>query len=182
MRSSEGIGTTDTVTLELDPAETTLVLGALRSFEYSFGHDEADILRRVQAVLARLTAASGRSEPDRHSPVHPPRRFATVVVALDDDADDNAALVFAQRFAELNGSHVVSVHGEPGRGVPARLVAETARTANADLVIVADDRHAPPAELLAGNAARQLLDLCPCPVLVVPDRTGTARPNGARAT
>ena len=43
-------------TLELDDAELKLLLAALRSYLDDFGHEEADVLRQVKQLLARLQA------------------------------------------------------------------------------------------------------------------------------
>ena len=40
--------------IELTPDEVTLMRSALRSFLDDFGHDEMDVLRRIQALLAKL--------------------------------------------------------------------------------------------------------------------------------
>ncbi|HEX2303586.1 MAG TPA: hypothetical protein VHH57_08215 [Gaiella sp.] len=44
-------------TLELDDDELKLLLAALRSYFDDFGHEEADVLRRVKQLLAKLQAA-----------------------------------------------------------------------------------------------------------------------------
>lgn len=41
-------------TIELTDEELTLLRAALRSFLDDFGHEEADVLRRVKALLAKL--------------------------------------------------------------------------------------------------------------------------------
>ena len=43
-------------TLELDDDELRLLLAAVRSYLDDFGHDEADVLRRVKQLLAKLQA------------------------------------------------------------------------------------------------------------------------------
>ena len=43
-------------TLELDDDELRLLLAAVRSYLDDFGHDEADLLRRVKQLLAKLQA------------------------------------------------------------------------------------------------------------------------------
>ena len=40
--------------IELDEDELRLVLAALHSYHDDFGHEEADVLRRVKALLAKL--------------------------------------------------------------------------------------------------------------------------------
>ena len=44
-------------TLELDDDELRLLLAAVHSYLDDFGHEEADILRRVKQLLAKLRAA-----------------------------------------------------------------------------------------------------------------------------
>jgi negative regulator of replication initiation len=46
-------------TLEIDDEELTLLLAAVRSYLDDFGHEEADVLRRVKQLLAKLQAAHG---------------------------------------------------------------------------------------------------------------------------
>jgi hypothetical protein len=41
-------------TLELTPDELRLVEAALRSYLDDFGHEEADILREIKALLSKL--------------------------------------------------------------------------------------------------------------------------------
>ena len=48
-------------TIELTEDELRLVRSALHSFLDDFGHEEADILRRIKQVLAKLPEAA--SEP-----------------------------------------------------------------------------------------------------------------------
>jgi hypothetical protein len=43
-------------TLELTDHELTLLRAALRSFLEDFGHEEADVLREIKALLAKLPA------------------------------------------------------------------------------------------------------------------------------
>jgi hypothetical protein len=40
--------------IELNPDELKLVRAALRSFLDDFGHEEADVVRQIQALLAKL--------------------------------------------------------------------------------------------------------------------------------
>jgi hypothetical protein len=40
--------------IELDTEELTLVRSALHSFLDDFGHEEIDVVRRIQALLAKL--------------------------------------------------------------------------------------------------------------------------------
>ena len=47
-----------TVQVELTQAELTMLVDALRSFESAFGHDEADVLHAIKALLAKLTAST----------------------------------------------------------------------------------------------------------------------------
>lgn len=43
-------------TLDFDDGEMQLLVAALRSYLDDFGHDEADVLRRVKQLLAKLQA------------------------------------------------------------------------------------------------------------------------------
>jgi hypothetical protein len=44
-------------TIELTDDELRLLLSAVRSYLDDFGHDEADVLRRLKQLLAKLQAA-----------------------------------------------------------------------------------------------------------------------------
>jgi hypothetical protein len=44
--------------IELTPEELTLVREALHSFLDDFGHEEMDVVRRIQALLAKLPEES----------------------------------------------------------------------------------------------------------------------------
>jgi hypothetical protein len=41
-------------TIELNEDELRLVRSALRAFLEDFGHEEADVLRRIKALMAKL--------------------------------------------------------------------------------------------------------------------------------
>jgi hypothetical protein len=43
-------------TLELTPEELRLVHAALKSYLDDFGHEQADLLREIKALLAKLPA------------------------------------------------------------------------------------------------------------------------------
>jgi hypothetical protein len=43
-------------TIELTPEELRLVHAALQSYLDDFGHEEADVLREIKALLAKLPA------------------------------------------------------------------------------------------------------------------------------
>jgi len=45
-------------TIELDPDEVQLMRSALHSFLDDFGHGEEDVLKRIQALLAKLPEES----------------------------------------------------------------------------------------------------------------------------
>jgi negative regulator of replication initiation len=47
-------------TLELDDDELRLLVAAVRSYLDDFGHEEADVLRRVKQLLAKLQAEPAR--------------------------------------------------------------------------------------------------------------------------
>jgi hypothetical protein len=46
-------------TIELTEEELTLVRAALHSYLDDFGHEEADVLRRIKEILGKLPAESG---------------------------------------------------------------------------------------------------------------------------
>ena len=45
-------------TIELTEEELTLVRAALHSYLDDFGHEEADVLRRIKDILAKLPSAN----------------------------------------------------------------------------------------------------------------------------
>jgi signal transduction histidine kinase len=45
-------------TIELTEEELQLALAAVQSYLDDFGHDEADVLRRIKALLAKLQATA----------------------------------------------------------------------------------------------------------------------------
>ncbi len=45
-------------TIELTEAELKLTLEAVKSYLDDFGHEEADLLRRIKELLAKLQAAA----------------------------------------------------------------------------------------------------------------------------
>ena len=53
-------------------------------------------------------------------------------------------------------------------GGPARPIAEIAKEANADLIVVGTRGHSAAAGVLLGSVTQRLLHTAPCPVLVVP--------------
>ncbi|HEY2182882.1 MAG TPA: hypothetical protein VGH18_01805 [Gaiellaceae bacterium] len=44
--------------IELNPDEVQLMRSALKAFLDDFGHEEMDVLRRIQALLAKLPEES----------------------------------------------------------------------------------------------------------------------------
>ena len=44
-------------TIELTEEELTLIRSALHSYLDDFGHEEADVLRRIKEILAKLPSA-----------------------------------------------------------------------------------------------------------------------------
>jgi hypothetical protein len=52
-------------TIHLTDAELEMARNGMRAFLRSFGHDEADTLVQIKAVLAKLAAA--QEEPDSES-------------------------------------------------------------------------------------------------------------------
>jgi hypothetical protein len=48
-------------TIELTPDEVQLMRSALHSFLDDFGHDESDVIRRIQELLAKLPEESPSS-------------------------------------------------------------------------------------------------------------------------
>jgi hypothetical protein len=49
--------------IELSEEEVTLLRNALHAFLDDFGHEESDVVARIQALLAKLPAADDSNEP-----------------------------------------------------------------------------------------------------------------------
>jgi hypothetical protein len=49
--------------IELTDDELTLLRNALHAFLDDFGHEEADVVARIQALLAKLPAGEAPAEP-----------------------------------------------------------------------------------------------------------------------
>ena len=49
--------------IELTDEEVTLLRNALRAFLDDFGHEEADVVARIEALLLKLPAGDGSNEP-----------------------------------------------------------------------------------------------------------------------
>jgi len=52
-----------TITIELTSAELQLAKNALRSFLSDFGHDEADTIKAIRALMAKLPADALTTAP-----------------------------------------------------------------------------------------------------------------------
>ena len=51
-------------TIELNDDELRLVHAALHSFLDDFGHDEADVLRRIRTLIAKLPVDDAEARPE----------------------------------------------------------------------------------------------------------------------
>ena len=49
--------------IELTDEEVTLLRNALHAFLDDFGHEESDVVARIQALLAKLPPDDGSTEP-----------------------------------------------------------------------------------------------------------------------
>ena len=49
--------------IELTDEEVTLLRNALRAFLDDFGHEESDVVARIQALLAKLPPAAASNDP-----------------------------------------------------------------------------------------------------------------------
>jgi nucleotide-binding universal stress UspA family protein len=89
--------------------------------------------------------------------------------ALEPEIKDKVAdQVAALKTAGLDASfevHQVTVSG------PAHAIADAASEAKADLIILGSVGSGPLKGLLLGSVAHRLLQIAPCPVLVVPARS-----------
>jgi nucleotide-binding universal stress UspA family protein len=67
-------------------------------------------------------------------------------------------------------------------GDVAQGIVNLARKAGADVIIAGNRRRGPLARLLLGDVASRLLQIAPCPVLVVPSRRKADTPRGSTGT
>lgn len=87
---------------------------------------------------------------------------------------------FAAKVDDLSQSGVkASFHVVSGLNTdPADLIADVAKEADADLIVVGTRGHGRVAGMLLGSVTQRLLHVAPCPVLAVPAKVGAKAPVG----
>ena len=92
--------------------------------------------------------------------------------------EDELESKIARQVAELSreGVRATLTTTRANVGGAAHVIAEAARTAHADAIVVGTRGHTPLAALLVGSVTQRLLHIAPCPVIAVPsgDRNGSA--------
>jgi nucleotide-binding universal stress UspA family protein len=115
--------------------------------------------------------------------VHIKEVFAAQFAAgLPIRADENEVQTKVERqAAELatDGVEVEVKFGTVGSAGTARLIADAARDAGADVLIAGTRGHGALAGLLVGSVTQRLLHISPCPVLAVPADHARGRASGA---
>jgi nucleotide-binding universal stress UspA family protein len=89
------------------------------------------------------------------------------------DEEDRERKIYGQAD-ELTGAGIateVKVESAVGVGA-ARLIADAAGEANADLIVAGTRGQSPIVGLLVGSVTQRLLHIAPCPVLVIPAADG----------
>lgn len=117
--------------------------------------------RYREAPLMAMMAYSG----DRVLGAPAARPLATLRTADDERASTEAALLDIVRDAL--GAEADAVECRVMAGLPGRAIVEAARSANAQLVVLASRADATVARVL-GAVSQHVLRHAPCPVLVVP--------------
>jgi nucleotide-binding universal stress UspA family protein len=56
---------------------------------------------------------------------------------------------------------------------PAQAIADIARAAGADVIVIGTRGHSPVGSVLAGSVTQRILEIAPCPVLAVPPTAAT---------
>jgi len=130
------------------------------------GSEDAD--RALPTALELTAEANGRLLV-----VHANERLggrAGGAPLLADEADLQSEL--ASKVNDLVGSGVnASFHVVSGLNTdPADLIADVAKEADADLIVVGTRGHGRVAGMLLGSVTQRLLHVAPCPVLAVPAR------------
>jgi nucleotide-binding universal stress UspA family protein len=94
---------------------------------------------------------------------------AALATAIADIEDEELAAVRRQAEAlQQDGIAVEFVTGDVMVGGVARVIADLARDANADLIVTGTRGRNPLVGLLVGSVTSRLLEVAPCPVLAVP--------------
>jgi nucleotide-binding universal stress UspA family protein len=106
-----------------------------------------------------------------------PRSGREAVLADEDELQAKIRRQVAEMTADGVDAKVEIISGSTLEGA-AHLIADAAREAGADLLIVGTRGHTPLAGLLLGSVTERLLHLGPCPVLAIPATMTEASAEG----
>jgi nucleotide-binding universal stress UspA family protein len=104
------------------------------------------------------------------------------VIAPNPNGAASAALRGAAQELRAQGIEASVMSSSIASGDVAREIVNLARKAGADVIVAGNRRHGPLARLLLGDVASRLLQIAPCPVLVVPSRWKADTPSDSAGT
>ena len=104
------------------------------------------------------------------------------VIAPNPNGAASAALHRAAQDLHAQGIEATVMSSSVASGDVARGIVNLAQKAGADVIIAGNRRHGPLARLLLGDVASRLLQIAPCPVLVVPSRRKADTPSDSAGT
>jgi nucleotide-binding universal stress UspA family protein len=130
------------------------------------GSDEAMKAARMAAELASKYQATLIVAHVREPLVYPAMESMFSSQRLHDELDKQARLLLAKTAEELKPSGV-RIETHLAFGPPAAILADLAKTANVDLVVVGSHGRGAVARLLLGSVADRLVHTSAKPVLVV---------------
>lgn len=95
-------------------------------------------------------------------------RSGGLAVNADEDEMQQKVKGQAEQLAQSGADVETRIVEAPGRGGPARGIADVARELGADVIVVGTRGHTALAGLVVGGVTQRLLHIAPCPVLAVP--------------
>jgi nucleotide-binding universal stress UspA family protein len=102
------------------------------------------------------------------------------VLADEEDLETQISKQLAELRAVGEKIELQIVSGSAGH--TAQIVADAARDAGADMIVVGTRGHSPVAGVLVGSVTQRLLHLASCPVLAVPVQAEVVAPEQEHAT
>jgi nucleotide-binding universal stress UspA family protein len=130
--------------------------------------DGSELADEALPVAKGLAAGDGRELVIVHSTERlVGGRSAGEPLRADEDEVEQKILGQVEE-ACAEGLNVTSKFGSGFTGHTADVIAELAREAGADVIVVGTRGHGPVAGLLVGSVTQRLLHTAPCPVLAVP--------------
>lgn len=131
------------------------------------GIDQVDATRTpLWETVGRLSAEGGAQLILVHVTEVHPSRFGLL---QEGHAEVEAALADARRAVQACGGTVESaVEARIGLESPAKVLVETARTENCDLIVLGTHAHGAWSGALLGSVSQRVAGHASCPVLLVP--------------